>query len=451
MTNSDRHDAATGMLNRKAFLEQVHEAHRLMPQSMRRGCLLIMYFPLVRSLSNDSSRIDIQNEEKSETPKDAVDDAVCHLLAIVETRLRSRDTIGRIARHSMCILLKGCREADAVVVADQFAALLRDIVVQAGDRQLPMDMHYRIVPLDGRGSRRRQGVSRLVVAPALQDHPRLSKQLTIAGNIVDLSSSKVVSLNGARIEKGVASSAEQHPVIASAAASTVMKIGTRNHAQSWRLRPGMLVQRKPLICCFRLQPMAIVKMETVLQNSDLFVSMLTALGLGERETRPTIESQLILPVKASQIDDQLPQWLASRCKQMRVAPSDVCLSTSVESISAVLQSVAPVLRQLNQNGIRLMLEGTGSSNQFHMMKNVAQFDYLYISGRTLSDSLSNVATRAELESIIAVAQEQQCEICAGGIDTQIMLNHAATMKIDIGFGRQCGASIAFPDEAWMSS
>lgn len=443
MTDDEQRDAATGLLSRQAFLDEVREVHRLMPQRLRRGCLLILQFPVIQSLGAG-----VDNDESS---TDRADDALCHLLAIVEKRVRTRDTIGRISPHSLCILLKGCKESDAVVVADQYAVLLRDIVISDGKRQLPLDLRYRIVPLDARGSRPRQGVSRLIVAPALQDNARLSKQFDVAGNTVDLSSSKVVSLNAIRDDKSASRQGHDSVDAALPGSGSVLEVGARDSAQSWRLRPGMLIQRKPLICCFRLQPVGVVKMGGSLQNTDLLASMLTALGMSDKEKRPIIESQLILPVQASQIDAQFASWLAAQCKQMRVSPSDICLSLSVESLSATLRSVAPILRQLNRNGVRLMLEGAGSSSQFRMIKNVAQFDYLHVSGRTLNDSYTKVSLRVELESIITEAREQQCEISAGGIDSVAMLNHALAMKVEIGFGRQCGASTSFPDSAWVRS
>ncbi|MFK7992553.1 MAG: EAL domain-containing protein [Granulosicoccus sp.] len=440
MAEKGDRDPATGLLSRQAFLEEVREAHRLMPLRLNRGCLLILHFPVIQSMVTGGSA--------DELSADSADDAMLHLLAIVETRVRTRDTLGRISRHSLCILLKGCNESDAIIVADQYAALLRDIVVKSGKKYMPMDMRYRIVPLDSRGKRSRQGVSRLVVAPPIDNFSTLSKQIDVAGNIVDLSSSKVVSLNAMRTVKP-----DSHPGCpvddpAHTLKNSVLDLGGRDRAHAWRLRPGMLVQRKPLVCCHRLQPMGIVNTANRLQDTDLFISMLTALGLSSPEKRPIVESQLILPVQANQIQPEFPQWLAERCKQMRVAPSDICLSFSVDSLAPKLRNIAPILRQLNSNGIRLMLEGAASANQFRMMKNVAQFDSLFISGRTLNDSLTKIAMRVELEAVITEAREHQCEICAGGIDSAAMLIHATTMQIEIGFGRQCGASTAFPEEAW---
>lgn len=428
-------DKATGLLNRQAFLAQVKKSQQEMPPRLRRGCLLILHFPVIKSAC---------------VGEDA-DDALLHLLAIIETRLRSRDAIGRIAPHALCILLKGCRERDAIVVADQYAALLGDVLIKVAGKQVPMKFRYRIVQLDARGSKPRQGVSRLIVAPPLSRDVHLAKQIHVSGNRVDLSASKVVSLNAARLEKSAHNDDSTHDRASDDPSAEVHQVGAFDSSRSWRLRPGLLVQRKTLVCCFRLQPVGVVNTTSKLQESSVFASILNALSLKGEQSRPIIESQIILPVQAEQIDEHFADWVKSQCKQMRVAPSDICLSFAVESISEQLRSIAPALRKLNRAGIALMLEGVASSNQLRMMANLAHFDYLYVSGRCMNDTLSKLSERVELESIIADAKANHCEISAGGIDSKAMFDHAMNMKVEIGFGRECGVSVAFPEAAWVSA
>ncbi len=443
MDKDPKLDPATGLLHRQAFLEEVRNAVPPNKKQLRRGCLLILQFPILRQLVDDEEH--------------HADDAMRHLLAIVETRLRTRDTLGRISTHALCIYLKNCKDEDAVVVADQFAAILNKIAIQLGERQVSLNLRYRIIPLDERGGRSSQGVSRLVVAPAVLDHSKLAKQIDVAGNRVDLSSSKVVSLNDVRREQKDDSGQLQAPGFA--ANDRVSALGERVYDTTWRLRPGMLIKRKPLICCFRLQPVGVLQSDQSLQDTDVIASMLNALALSRntektqetprQEIRPIIESQLILPMQANQINVHFPGWIAGRCQQMRVAPSDVCLSLSVDSITKELTSVAPLLRSLNGQGIRLMLEDVSSASQFRMMNDIAQFDYLHISGRAINDSVSTLSLRMELEAIIDQAQTANCEICAGGIDTDAKLEYALSLKVDIGFGRLCGPSTVFPEQAWV--
>ena len=445
MVDNDTRDPATGLLDRRAFLQEVHKVQNSTPTRLRRGCLLIMSFPILQSLA------------QSDGGEEALDDALRHLLAIVETRVRTRDPLGRIAPHSLSLLLKACRESDAVVVADQYVALLRDVVVQCNGRQVPLDLRYRIVPLDARGSKPRQGVSRLVVAPSVSDHLTLAKQIEVAGNRVDLTSSKVVALNAARAVKKDLPSAdndnpgETEPADPARGSGIVVEIGSRSSSQSWRLRPGMLIARHPLICCFWLHTVGVARMSGSLQKTDLFASVLAALALNNQQTRPVVESQLIVPIEASQLDVEFAKWVSAQCQAMRVSPSDICLSLNVESLTKVLRDASPVLRQLNRIGIRLLLQGVVASSQFRMIKSIAQFDYLYVSGRQLKDSMESVAERVEVQSIIDSARKQNCEICAGGIDSKALFDHALAMNVEIGFGRQCGASIAFPEQAWTTS
>jgi EAL domain-containing protein (putative c-di-GMP-specific phosphodiesterase class I) len=91
-----------------------------------------------------------------------------------------------------------------------------------------------------------------------------------------------------------------------------------------------------------------------------------------------------------------------------------------------------------------MLEGISSAAQLAAFQNLAGFDYLMISAKVLHASLNQVRARKELESLIALARQQQREVCANGIDTAALLTHAETLNIDIGFGRQCGRSEPFP-------
>jgi EAL domain-containing protein (putative c-di-GMP-specific phosphodiesterase class I) len=345
-------------------------------------------------------------------------------------------------------LLRGCRESDAVVVADQYLALLRDVVLEIDGRQLPLDLRYRIVSMDQTRVRSRHKVSRLYVSPPIAIDSKLAKQLDVAGNRVDLSTSKVVSLNVERANRHNVVSSDKADKNEHNSCNPVFEVSKPDTAKAWRLRPGMLITRMPLLCCYQLQPVYRTKQTEYLQETNIVASMLNALALHVSETRPLVESQLILSVQAEQVVAGFAQWISGRCNKLRVAPSDVCFSISVDSLATDLRRIAPELRILNRYGIRLMLEGVNSSNQFRMMKNIAHFDYLQISGRALNDSLNQLAARVNLESIIAEARNQHCEICTGGVDNDLLMKHALSMQIDIGFGRSCGTSVAFPSQAW---
>ena len=455
MSMDKTRDAATGMLTRQAFLEEVREQRSITCKRQRRGSLLILQFPALR--------LALAQHSHGKDAGKLADSALIHLLRVIGARLRSRDRLGRISCHSLCILLKGCREADAVVVAEQYVSMLENIVLQMGKQELRIDIRYRIFSLDARGKRPRQGVSRMVAAEPRLKRPDLIKQVEIFDNTIDFNLSNVVTFKvqyndqakltpvrnvtatiiplGGNTEQAVNKNVRPTP----------SPIDSDKRVCGWRMRPGMLLQRKPLQCCFRLQPLVGEDAAVPLQNSEHFATALTALSMVNSDTRPIVESQLVLPIQASQIGADFPEIASSLCSSMRVAPSDICLSMTMESLSKQLQQVAPVLRELNRRGIRLMLERVGSESQFLMMQEVAHFDYLYISGRALNDSVSRLASRIQLEAIIALARQQDSEICSGGVDTLELANHAVALRVEIGFGRDCGPSTPLPEKAWATA
>ncbi|MFT4727761.1 MAG: EAL domain-containing protein (putative c-di-GMP-specific phosphodiesterase class I), partial [Granulosicoccus sp.] len=96
-------------------------------------------------------------------------------------------------------------------------------------------------------------------------------------------------------------------------------------------------------------------------------------------------------------------------------------------------------------GIRLMLEGVSSAPQFTALQNLAGFDYLWISAKSLQGSIRDMQKRQELEALVDAAHAQHREVCAAGVDSQALLEHAQALRIDVGFGRMCGRSLPFPE------
>lgn len=437
MADDSTIDPTTGLLHRAAFLQEVRNGQTNVPSHVRRGCLLILHFPMLKTIGEQGGG-------------EAATHALRNLLAVVETRLRSRDTLGRIAEHSLCVLLRQCREKDAVIIAEQYVALLRDVVIDAGGQIGPMQLRYRIVPLDRLGKRSRQGVSRLVDEQVLQDAAKLADDNNELMPDPDGLTDKVVSISLARDKQKhqVQSEEEKNSARLTLAGDTSALVGLggkEGHAVALRLKPGLLLSGKAMVCCYRIQSVGAKQDLSPLQSNSMLVSAINALALDSRLERPAVESQLILPVLASQLNEELPAWLKKTCTTRRVAPSDVCFSVTVESLSKDLRATVPILRLLNRHGVRLMLDGVTSVSQFRALQNLAGFDYLSVSARTLQSSWKQIRQRQELSDLIAEAQNRHREICAAGIDSNALLEHAKQMGIDIGFGRECGKSLPFPN------
>lgn len=431
MSDNSTFDPATGLLHRAAFLKEVRDVQTGSQFNKRRGCLLILHFP---------GLLDIAQDEGSK----AAASTLKNLLAVIETRLRRRDTLGRIGAQSLCLLLRQCKESDAIIIADQYEALLNDVSFDEELQRALAGFHYRIVALDSSSRHSRESDDGEANARALSEASVLLSTIQSFSQ-VDLSEpGELVSIEPTTTEQ------RESLVMDTLAQASVddesLSKGTAGLSeQSWRLKPGHLLNLQLLATCYRIQPVGFANTNQPLPDNPMFNAALNALALNLKQARPAIESQLILPVDAAQLTNEASFWLKERCRRQRIAPSDICLLLSVDSVSRDLRTCMPILRRLNRQGIRLMLEGVSSAPQFTALQNLAGFDYLWISAKTLQGSILDIRKRHELESLVDAAHGQHREVCAAGIDSQALLEHAQVLRIDIGFGRMCGRSLPFPE------
>ncbi|MFT6305458.1 MAG: EAL domain-containing protein (putative c-di-GMP-specific phosphodiesterase class I) [Gammaproteobacteria bacterium] len=431
MSDNSTLDPGTGLLHRAAFLKEVRDAQIGSQNKKRTGCLLVLHFPGLLDIAHD------QGQRVAAT-------SLKNLLAVIETRLRGRDTLGRIGAQSLCLLLRYCIESDAIIIADQYEALLNDVAFDEKLQQALAGFHYRIVALDSHNRHSRPLDDGEVNTRALSEASVLLSTIQSLTQ-VDLSSSdELVSIEPTTTEQR--ESLVMDTLAQSAADSdSVANEKAELSAQSWRLKPGHLLNPQFLATCYRVQPVGFANTNQSLPENPMFNAALDALALNLKQARPAIESQLILPVDAAQLTNEAGFWLKERCRRQRIAPSDICLLLSVKSVSRDLRTCMPILRRLNRQGIRLMLEGVSSAPQFTALQNLAGFDYLWISAKSLQGSIRDMQKRQELEALVDAAHAQHREVCAAGVDSQALLEHAQALRIDVGFGRMCGRSLPFPE------
>jgi len=422
-------DTSAGLLQRAEFLKAVRDAQIGGSKDLPRGCLLMLHFP---------GLLDIAQEHGV----DALDATLQNLLGVIESRLRRRDTLGRIGEQSLCVLLRQCVEKNALAIADQYETMLNDIAYDDRLQSALVGFHYRVISLDS-DTRRSATTDDLGVSTrALSEASILLATIRsfsqadepVPGELVSLVESKPEGIDASEVK-----------MQSSPPAAAVDTPTARLTSQRWRLKPGHLLSQQLLPTCYRVQSVGFGTSGQSIPDNPMFHAALNALALNVKLARPIIESLLILPVSVSQLTHEASFWLKERCRNQRIAPSDICLLLSVDTVSEDLRTSMPVLRRLNRLGICLMLEGVTSAPQFTALQNLAGFDYLWISAKVLQSSVLDLRSRKELEALIEVAHAQHREVCAAGIDSQLLLAHAKNLHIDIGFGRACGRSLPFPE------
>lgn len=430
MADDSTLDPSTGLLHRAAFLKEVRNAQLQSNTTIRRGCLLIFNFP---------GLLDVAQQDG----KEASSNTLKNILAIIDSRLRKRDTLGRIGDQSLCLLLRHCEENDAALIADQYETLLNDVAFDGRLLRALAGFHHKVVSLDTTKRRTRVTEDEAAGSQALSEASVLLSTIRSFGEIETTEPGELVSFTETHSEqKESQDSVEQNekPSAVRLGAAELSDLSEQN----WRLKPGCLPSQQMLVTCYRVQPVGFASRGDSLEESAMLNDALNGLALNRELSRPAIESMLILSVEAAQLTNQASLWLKERCKQQKIAPSDICFLLSVDAVSHDLRNCMPVLRRLNRQGVRLMLEGVSSAPQFSALQNLAGFDYLWISAKNLQLSHKDVRKRQEVESLIQAAHSQHREVCAAGIDTPSLLAHASSLNIDIVFGRECGRSLPFP-------
>jgi len=339
--------------------------------------------------------------------------------------------LGRIGDQSLCLLLKHCEENDAAIIADQYETLLNDIAFDGRLLRALSGFHHKVVSLDTTKRRTSSSEDEAAGSQALSEASVLLSTIRSFGDMEAATPGELVSIEGLTSEQSdLKQSGEEQelPLVIRTGLSEMSDLSEQN----WRLKPGCLLSQQMLMTCYRVQPVGFASKSESLQEQAMVCDALDALALSENHSRPAIESMLILSVEAKQLSNDASLWLKERCKEKRIAPSDICLLLSVDAVSRDLRSCMPILRRLNRQGVRLMLEGVSSAPQFSALQNLAGFDFLWISAKNMQLSLKDVRKRQEIESLVQAAHSQHREVCAAGIDNQALLAHASSCLVAFG-------------------
>ncbi len=122
------HDALTWLLNRRCFLEGVHDELHRMHSVGETGALLL---------------IDLDNfKEVNDTAGHPAGDSVLRATAdVLRRRLRSTDVIGRLGGDEFAALLLEVTLAQAHDIAEDIAEMLREIAIEASIGIVGIDEH----------------------------------------------------------------------------------------------------------------------------------------------------------------------------------------------------------------------------------------------------------------------------------------------------------------------
>ena len=413
------YDEQTGLLCRKAFVEQTIEWSRSQHMEKKAAgyscsCLLLLQLDLVRQLRANSGAT-------------VATRALGEIAALLGTRIRGRDITGRTAADVISLVLKNCNPGNALRVADSLQRTIAEYKYVASAVILGPAISTVVLPLES-------GLSE----QELQQHLRTPKILSSSvvqavmpekqanlrpSNVVDMTTrSKPVSDLPRRQTRSIVA-----PILAEGAEAQL------------RLQAGVRLDQELTLACYWVRSLAYAGDASEMQCLRILLDGLSSIRV---HRRGTVLPVTIVKITAGFLQDNNIEWLISSCHRRYVAPGELCLAISDIAITANLQQHISQLAKLQAEGYQLLLELSVSPAAGSALCRRLPVDYVRPANQLLSAALGCSQKQDILQQQIMAAHAAGARTVCAGIDTDQALAVCRSLEVSVGFGRLCGRSIA---------
>lgn len=129
------HDALTGLLNRRGFMEGLRRELRRMERTAEYGALLLLDLDNFKAVNDTAGHL-------------AGDQVLRTTAEVLRRRLRATDVIGRLGGDEFAALVLNVTPRQATEIADETAETLRSMTVMAGDVTIEVAASIGIVAIE---------------------------------------------------------------------------------------------------------------------------------------------------------------------------------------------------------------------------------------------------------------------------------------------------------------
>ena len=444
-------DEETGFLNHSAFSHQVSDWQSQHLPTAKRACLM---------------SIELSAMDEVQQHCGALAAAAClrDLLALLETRLRARDILGRVGRTSLCVLLKQCDLTDAEAVVDALQDKLAGYRFTWGDRVFTAGVTIQVQPLDastlpGRWHNNNNDTDRCTVKFLPSDAEELKPdnegdvssatkrssgvEVHAADNVISIGGSslayvgcEVHSHSDDQDDKEIVSTLSMprlQPIVDLGSAQEVAGYLLRSLGSS-RADNGLPVSTTSKTSDIQSDTLAVDKfhLETV-------IKFVAAEKLHQADEALPV---LVVDVGVELLSDAGMEWLLATCRHYRIQPDAICVSVNERIISTRLRATLPVLHRLSREGFHLMLDTCGDSPNAYMLFRRLPLSYIRPSAQLILAAAADRFQLAVLGAQIQVAHSVGAKVVCSGLDSESLLQRCRSLGADLGFGRYCGRSLS---------
>ena len=407
------HDALTGLINRREFEHRLHAA-----LDETRG-----ESPIVHALVYvDLDQFKIVNDTCGHPAGDRLLKQVTSLL---QTRVRTSDTLARLGGDEFGILLQDCQLEQAMKIAESLRQSIREFRYEWNGQQIQIGASIGIVGIDRASESVAAVMSAVDVACyAAKDGGRNRVHVYEADNVparhkeMQWVSRLQRASDDGRLEIYF---------------QPILPIGRNRDPQPhYELMLRMRDETGNLVQPIEFIPAA--ERYNMMPAIDRWVVrhvLGTVLGRGQVGEHATIAINLSGTTLS---DEGFLEFLLGELTQTEIRPGSLCFEITETAAIASLTNVVYFMRELRDRGVRFALDDFGSGlSSFSYLKNLP-VEFLKIDGQFVENVYRDPVDRSMVEAICQVARAMQIRTIAERVETPEVLSTLAEIGVDYAQG-----------------
>ena len=414
LSHQASHDVLTGLVNRREFEKRMERALRNAREQGGHHVLCYM----------DLDRFKIVNDTCGHV---AGDELLRQLAFLMRKRLRDRDTLARLGGDEFGLLLEGCSQADALRVAEDLLAMVRDFRFTWQDKVFNVGLSMGLVALGGAND----SIAGLLTAADAACYAAKEKgrnrihvyQETDAGLVQRSGEMQWVSRLNLALEKNLFCLYRQPIVSLKGETEPAFEVLLRMRDENGEIIPPMAFI--PAAERFGLMP-AIDRWVI-----DAAFGAIRRQGVGQGTCAINLSSSSLL-------DANLADYVRGGLAQHGISPRCICFEITEIAAIANLSETLPLLQELKKIGCRLALDDFGSGmSSFAYLKNLP-VDYLKIDGSFVRNMAVAPVDFMTVQSIHNIAAAMGIRTVAEWVEDEATLNLLRDIGVDYVQGNWLG-------------
>lgn len=423
MNHQAKHDALTGLVNRREFMRRLENA---LTHSKQDGSSYILCYL-------DLDQFKIVNDTVGHA---AGDELLKELSGLLCARLRTRDTLSRVGGDEFALLLENCQLNAGVQVAESLLAVLGDFRFRWEAREFQIGASIGVVPISAETETALQVMTQADLACYTAKDLGRNRVLVYQAKDLELSRMKNQMALVSELQAALKNNhfrLYRQPIVSL----------EHDRVEYYELLLRLMEPTGKVISPGSFIPAA--ERYGMMKEIDRWV-ISNALSTYTREYGN--ESDIVFSINLSGNslnDEDLLTWILIQLRESNVAPECICFEVAETAAIRNLSQAKKMINSLKSEGCKFALDDFGSGlSSFAYIKHLP-VDFLKIDGSFVSDMEQDTTASAMVAAINEMGHVLGIKTIAEHVENATTLEIMRTIGVDYVQGHAVGEPTALPE------